>query len=342
MRGCRPRAEEPEITFPPKIAQRLGRSPEVDGDRRQPALTFTARRNNMNSDIAEHRREHQRRWTSASRDREVQLDRVSSARSYCSTRRSRPRSSCCKPGLVRKPEVLVLQRPKANLEGEIGRITGDIGDAKERIARAVEQINGVRKTAIKTAVEQMHEVRGELADVRERMLGAKGVLDRVRDHRAGARRRGEAALSHPGRRGRGRQEHPGDRAAEGRTDHRGAVAAAGHRQRQARAEGDGAADRAEPAHHADGVRRRRSTCRPTRWRTKRSRSRSVRPTSMSSASGSTRGEPRRLPGFSPTPGMPAEVYIKTAERTFFEYIVRPIHDSMIARIPGALGKQPGR
>src|SRR4029078_4868961 len=46
-------------------------------------------------------------------------------------------------------------------------------------ARALEQINGVRKTAIKTAVEQMHEVRGELADVRERMLTAEGGHHRV-------------------------------------------------------------------------------------------------------------------------------------------------------------------
>jgi multidrug efflux pump subunit AcrA (membrane-fusion protein) len=36
-----------------------------------------------------------------------------------------------------------------------------------------------------------------------------------------------------------------------------------------------------------------------------------------------------VPNFSPTPGMPAEVYIKTTERTFFQYVVRPIHDSMI-------------
>jgi HlyD family secretion protein len=71
-------------------------------------------------------------------------------------------------GLVRKPDVLVLQRTQANLEGEVGRIMGDIGDSKERVARAVEQINGVRKTAIKTAFEQMHEVRGELVDVRQR------------------------------------------------------------------------------------------------------------------------------------------------------------------------------
>jgi HlyD family type I secretion membrane fusion protein len=35
----------------------------------------------------------------------------------------------------------------------------------------------------------------------------------------------------------------------------------------------------------------------------------------------------RLPGFHQTPGMPADVYIQTGERTFFEYIMRPILDS---------------
>lgn len=40
-------------------------------------------------------------------------------------------------------------------------------------------------------------------------------------------------------------------------------------------------------------------------------------------------EAMAVPNFSPTPGMPAEVYIKTAERTFFQYVVRPIHDSMM-------------
>jgi multidrug efflux pump subunit AcrA (membrane-fusion protein) len=36
---------------------------------------------------------------------------------------------------------------------------------------------------------------------------------------------------------------------------------------------------------------------------------------------------RRMPEFIPTPGMPADVYIKTGERTFFEYIMRPVFDS---------------
>ena len=36
----------------------------------------------------------------------------------------------------------------------------------------------------------------------------------------------------------------------------------------------------------------------------------------------------KVRGFDPTPGMPAEVMIQTAQRTFFSYIVKPITDSM--------------
>ncbi|MEM6423354.1 MAG: HlyD family type I secretion periplasmic adaptor subunit, partial [Pseudomonadota bacterium] len=36
----------------------------------------------------------------------------------------------------------------------------------------------------------------------------------------------------------------------------------------------------------------------------------------------------RVRGFVPTPGMPAEVLIQTEERTFAQYIAKPITDSM--------------
>ncbi|MDH3741193.1 MAG: HlyD family secretion protein, partial [Hyphomicrobiales bacterium] len=39
-------------------------------------------------------------------------------------------------------------------------------------------------------------------------------------------------------------------------------------------------------------------------------------------------ELRRVYGFAPTPGMPAEIMIQTAERTFFDYLSKPIVDSM--------------
>jgi HlyD family secretion protein len=35
----------------------------------------------------------------------------------------------------------------------------------------------------------------------------------------------------------------------------------------------------------------------------------------------------KIPDFKPLPGMPAEVFVKTGERTFFEYIMRPVADS---------------
>ena len=36
----------------------------------------------------------------------------------------------------------------------------------------------------------------------------------------------------------------------------------------------------------------------------------------------------RVPGFAPTPGMPAEILVQTAERTFFSYLSKPITDTM--------------
>lgn len=52
-----------------------------------------------------------------------------------------------------------------------------------------------------------------------------------------------------------------------------------------------------------------------------------------------RAEAVNIPDFSPTPGM--QVYIKTSERTFFQYIVKPIrqHD---ASISGTIGKTIGK
>ena len=36
----------------------------------------------------------------------------------------------------------------------------------------------------------------------------------------------------------------------------------------------------------------------------------------------------KVSDFAPTPGMPAEVYIKTRERSFAEYLLQPVKDSM--------------
>ncbi len=82
-------------------------------------------------------------------------------------------------GDIRKTEVLALQRAQASAEGELGRIDGDIGDSKERIARTREQMIGARNAVIKQAAEQLNDMHAEQNDVRERIRSAKATLDRI-------------------------------------------------------------------------------------------------------------------------------------------------------------------
>ena len=37
----------------------------------------------------------------------------------------------------------------------------------------------------------------------------------------------------------------------------------------------------------------------------------------------------KIENFKPTPGMPADVFIKTDERTFLEYILKPLSDTFV-------------
>ncbi|MEP3275748.1 MAG: HlyD family type I secretion periplasmic adaptor subunit [Stappiaceae bacterium] len=84
-----------------------------------------------------------------------------------------------KSGLIRKPDVLRIQRAQANLDGEVGRLTAEIGDARERIARARAQISSQRNEMAQTAVEELQQVNAELDDVKEQILAAKDVLKRI-------------------------------------------------------------------------------------------------------------------------------------------------------------------
>ncbi|KRR22836.1 secretion protein HlyD [Bradyrhizobium lablabi] len=317
--------EEQEITLPGEVVNWLGGSSEVKEIVDSQKLTFTARRNNINSDIKSID-ESIKALEERIRGSRVQLDAVK-RQIVLLDEEIETKDRLVQAGLVRKPELMVLQRTKANLEGEVGRIMGDIGDAKERIARAVEQINGVRKTAIKTAVEQMHEVRGELADVRERMLSAKGVLDRVRvtapvsgvvvklryHTRGGVVEAGKNIMELLPLKdeliieARVRPQDI-DHVKHGQT---------------AMVRLTALNQRITPMVSGDVVYLSADTLADEK------KSQQVGPTDIYLVRVRLNGEEsRNVPNFSPTPGMPAEVYIKTSERTFFQYLVRPIHDSM--------------
>jgi HlyD family secretion protein len=228
-------------------------------------------------------------------------------------------------GLIKKSELLALQRSEANLVGEIGRLGGDVGDARARIARTKEEMAGIRATAIKDAVEQLHQVGADLADVRERMRAAEGVLGRIeikapvrgavvklRYHTAGG-------VIEPGKpvmeivpsredllveaRVRSRDiDHVeiGQRAEVRLTalDQRITPMAHGH---VVYVSADAVPDDAKPGQAPDSYITR------------------IRLDQLGSHSD---------PNFKAKPGMPAEVYIQTGERTFFQYLMKPVADSM--------------
>lgn len=316
--------EEAEIHFPPELVSE-SRDPEIRNIINAQVLAFTAQRNNLNSDIAGIQ-DSIKALDERIAGSKVQLDGVRRQIKLVDED-IKTKQHLLAAGLVRKPDVLLLQRTQANLEGEVGRIMGDIGDAKERIARAVEQINGVRKTAIKTAVEQMHQERGELVDVRERMLSAKGVLDRT-TIRAPVKGVVVKLRFHT----RGGVVEPGKPIMELLPLNEPLVIEARVRPQdidsvkhgqEAMVRLTALSRRVTPMVSGDVIYLSADTVADEK------KSQQVGPSDIYVVRVKLHNaEAARIPGFNPTPGMPAEVFIKTSERTFFQYIMKPIEDSM--------------
>ncbi len=316
--------EQETIAFPEELTSFDGS--EVKEILESQKLTFTARRNNMNSDIAGIN-ESINALNERIQGSKIQLEGVRRQIKFIEEE-IETKQYLLQTGLVRKPELLVLQRTQANLEGEVGRIMGDIGDAKERIAKAVEQINGVRKAAIKTAVEQMHEVRGELVDVRERMQSAKGVLDRVRITApvkgvvVKLRYHTQGGVIEAGKNIMEILPLKDELIIEARVRPQD-IDSVKHGQ-HATVRLTALNQRITPMISGEVIYLSADTLADER------KSQQVGPTDIYIVRVKlNNAEAAAVHGFSPTPGMPAEVYIKTSERTFFQYVVKPIHDSML-------------
>lgn len=315
-----------EVRIPAELASQIGADPDIAAIVAAQNLTFMARRKTLNSEIAtladgiaalEQRIGGSTAQLKAVEDQLVIIEEEMEGK-----------ASLLKEGLIRKSEYLALRRAQASLKGETGRLNGEIGDARERIARIREQIEVARNTAAKEAVDQLHEVNSELDDVRERIRSASAILDRIN-------------ITAP---------------VEGivvklRYHTSGGVIEAGKNILEiVPVQEELIIEVPIRPQDIDSVREGQTA-------TVRLTALSQRVTPMvdgyvvyvsadalpNDKSGNQRGEvpdayvarvqlaetSRRLVhDFEPTPGMPAEVYIKTSERTFFEYLMQPVKDSM--------------
>jgi HlyD family type I secretion membrane fusion protein len=234
--------------------------------------------------------------------------------------------------LARKTEVLAVQRAEAGLSGELGELTARMADAKERIARAEQQIAQVRSAAMQKAIEELRAAETELDDVHEQARAAQDVVDRI-EVRAPVR--GIVVKLH--------QHTPGGVIAAGAVilellpindeliiEARLNPSEIWHVQAGQRALVKLTAlnQRVTPMVEgeviylsADAVAAQLST--PTRPE----REAAPRPFYIVRVRLDEQVVRNEVRDFRPTPGMPADVFIKTGERTFFDYIMRPVLDS---------------
>jgi HlyD family type I secretion membrane fusion protein len=233
--------------------------------------------------------------------------------------------------LVRRAEILALQRSEAALTGELGETMARMADAKERIARAEQQIAQLHSAATQKTIEELRTTETELDDLGEQIRAARDVVERT-EVRAPVRGIVVKLNQHTA----------------------GGVVGAG-----------AVILELLPVNDELIIEARLN---PSEiWHVKKGQPALVRLTALNQRltpmvdgkvvylsadalatqySASTKADDAlhrpfyvvrvrlddadvhsKLHAFQPTPGMPADVFIKTGERTFFDYIMRPVWDS---------------
>jgi HlyD family type I secretion membrane fusion protein len=233
--------------------------------------------------------------------------------------------------LVRKTEVLDLQRSQASLAGELGELLGRIGDAKDRMARAEQQIAQLHAEAVQKAVEELRQTESDLDDVQEQIRAATDVVERT-EVRAPVR----GIVVKLNRHTAGGVVGPGEVILELLPVDDNLVIEA----------------RVNPRDISHVKAGQDSLVRLTALNQRMTPmiegkvvyvSADAVPEQMAQNAKELEG-PRhdsfvvrvrlddddthnKVGSFQPTPGMPADVYIKTGQRTFFSYMMRPVLDS---------------
>lgn len=228
-------------------------------------------------------------------------------------------------GLIRKPEINALLRAVAEGEGQTARLSAEIGESTKLIGKYERQIDQARQAYSQAALDEIQSVQAEYDSVSEQLLNARDILRRTKItapvsgtvlrvyyHTAGGViQAGKPIL----------EILPLDaplmiEALIPRTEidsvtlgHTATIRLVGLNQRTT------------PVLHGQVYYVSADSIPDT---TSGAKSREVYLARIKLS----RSELDRVPDFSPTPGMPAEILIKTQERTFFQYLTKPIADSM--------------
>mgnify|MGYP001628259912 FL=1 len=309
------------ITFPKHLLDRIG-EPKVADILQNQRTNFAVSRAKLENDIglitsnitALHQRINGYELQRASLDTQITIlneDRAAKVKLH-------------EQGLVRKPEVNNLMRALAEGEGQMARITAEIEESTTMIGKYEHQIEQTIQAYRQAALDEIQSVQAELDSVIEQAQQAEAVLKRTR---VIAPVSGTVLRLH--------YHTPGGVVETGKSIAeilpRGAPLVI---------------ETLVPRTEIDSV----TVGHPATVRLVALNQRTtpvlnghVEYVSADAVPDTTTGERRevyvarismsqdelkRVNDFNPIPGMPAEILIKTRDRTFFQYITKPITDSM--------------
>ncbi|MDB5473211.1 MAG: secretion protein HlyD, partial [Devosia sp.] len=233
-------------------------------------------------------------------------------------------SQLLEKGLVTRSALNVLQRAMADAEGDISRLKAEVQSADAQITRFRREMDQARDTAKQAALDEMQSIEAEFDAVREQIRQADNVLSRtsVKAPVSGTIVR---MYYHTA----------------------GGVIESGRPILEILPSEVPLIIEAQiPRMQIDQVRKdqvasvRLSALNQRTTPMLEGKVYYVSADAIADASGATGSEvyiarvsvePEQLAlvrGFTPTPGMPAEILIQTHERTFFEYLSKPVSDSM--------------
>lgn len=234
--------------------------------------------------------------------------------------------------LARKTDMLAIQRAEATLLGELGELSGRIADAKERIARAEQQIVSLQSAAIQQAVEELRQTETELDDITEQLRAAEDVVNRIE-----VRAPVQGAVVKLNSNTPGGVIAPGAiimellptneaLLIEARISPREIVHV--HSGQEALIRLSALKQRLTPMIPGKVVYLSPDTINdPGSPASAKAGQSGSGPAFVVRVKLDGEASAKLVPDFKPTPGMPADLFIRTEERTFFDYIMRPVFDS---------------
>ncbi|MDI7862710.1 HlyD family type I secretion periplasmic adaptor subunit [Rhizobiaceae bacterium n13] len=84
-----------------------------------------------------------------------------------------------KKGLVRANELRAIERAIADAQGQIGRLEAEVAETEAQIVKGQQEISSAEVTYREDALDRLQAIQGELDIVREQFRGAEDVLSRA-------------------------------------------------------------------------------------------------------------------------------------------------------------------